>query len=79
LEFLAGKPSDSCRISVGLHFKPWTYLVSIYVAQTCAAPDLKNANLSGASLRKGDLTVTGRPGETTFRIMLPTGQAGDDK
>jgi two-component system sensor histidine kinase KdpD len=25
---------------------------------------------------KGDLTVTSRPGETTFRIMLPTGQAG---
>ncbi len=28
---------------------------------------------------KGDLTVTSRPGETTFRIVLPTGQAGDEK
>jgi signal transduction histidine kinase len=28
---------------------------------------------------KGDLTVTSRPGETTFRIMLPTDQAGDEK
>jgi len=28
---------------------------------------------------KGDLTVTSRPCETTFRIMLPTDQAGDEK
>jgi two-component system sensor histidine kinase KdpD len=28
---------------------------------------------------KGALTVTSKPGETTFRIMLPTGQAGDEK
>ncbi len=28
---------------------------------------------------KGDLTVTSSPGETTFRITLPTGCAGDDR
>jgi two-component system sensor histidine kinase KdpD len=28
---------------------------------------------------KGDLTVTSRPGKTTFRIMLPTDRAGDEK
>jgi two-component system sensor histidine kinase KdpD len=28
---------------------------------------------------KGDLTVASKPGETTFRIMLPTSQAGDEK
>jgi two-component system sensor histidine kinase KdpD len=28
---------------------------------------------------KGDLTVTSRPGETTFRITLPTDHGGDDR
>ena len=28
---------------------------------------------------KGDLTVTSPPGEPTFRIMLPTDRAGDEK
>ena len=32
-----------------------------------------------AQAHKGDLTVTSRPGETTFRITLPTSYAGDKK